>query len=176
MAHLTQQEFAQAVHLMAQELGLQGLRDRFVRLNALVTRRRVASAEKLADQLYLLTGGLRRQVPATIAFQSIWAEGVNEKLGEEMEKELEKIAEKINSCLGEHDEIVAEKDDDLSDALRQYEGRLVGKVGADRARLDMLLKTVPSVASKLRAMPIAEAVAETSGGEASAEAEGASEP
>lgn len=178
MANLTQQEFAQAVQLMADELGLQRLRDRFVRLNALVTRRRVASSQALSDQLYMLTGGLRRQVPATLAFHSLWSEGVNEKIGEEGEKELEKIAEKINACLGDRDEIVAEKGGELADALCEYEGRLVGKVGPERARLDMLLKTVPAVASKLRTMPIAAACAPPPESEASAAAdsEGASEP
>jgi hypothetical protein len=156
MANLTQQEFAQAIQLMADEAGLQRLRDRFVRLNAFVTRRRVASAEKLADQLYLLTGGLRRQVPATLAFHSLWTEKVNEKIGEDLEKKLEKIAERINACLGERDAIVPEKEDELAGALREYESHMVAQLGSERARLDMLLKTVPAVAVKLRTMPIAD--------------------
>ena len=159
MANLTQQEFAQAVELMAEDFGLQRLRDQFVRLNALVTRRRVASAQKLAEQLYMLTGGLRRQVPATIAFQSLWAERVNEKIGEDAEKELEKLAEKINSCLGERDAVVEEKSGELNEAVRVYEGRLVAMIGPERARIDMLLKAVPAVATMLRAMPPGEPIA-----------------
>jgi hypothetical protein len=154
MAHLTQQEFAQAIDLLAEQFGLQRLRDKFVRLNALVTRRRAASSQQLADQLYMLTSGLRRQVPATIAFHSLWGERLNEKLGEEGEKDLEPLADKINACLGERDRLVAEKESDLEAALREYEGALSLKAGAETARLDMLLKSVPDVAKKLRDMPL----------------------
>lgn len=153
MAILTQQEFAQAVGFLAADLGLQRLRDRFVRMNALVTRRKLTSADQLADQLYLLTGGLRRQIPATIAFQSIWGEHVNEKLGEEGEKALEAVADKINACLGTSDQIVAEKEAEIDAVLREYEQQLAAAVGPGRARIDMLLKAVPSVAAKLRAAP-----------------------
>jgi hypothetical protein len=153
MAHLTQEEFTRAVSLLADDLGLQRLRDRFVRFNALVTRRRAVSAQHLADQLYLLTGGLRRQVPATVAFHTIWTQHVNEKLGEEGEKELETIAEKVNGCLGEHDKIVEEKEAELDAALSEYMQRLATVIGNERARIDMLLKAVPAVGTKLRALP-----------------------
>ena len=153
MAFLTQQEFAQAVALMAEDLGLQRLRDRFVRQNALVMRRRAASAQSLADQLYLLTAGLRRQVPATVAFHTIWTQQVTEKLGEEGEKELEALAERINGCLGPHDHVVPEKEAELDEALADYRRKLAGVIGSERARLDMILKAVPSVGVKVRAMP-----------------------
>ena len=156
MANLTPDEFSQAIGFLAEDIGLQRLRDRFVRLNALVTRRRASSAEALANQLYMLTGALRRQVPATVAFHSIWAEQVNEKLGEEGEKELEQLAEKVNGCLGERDKLAEGKEAELETALLEYEQRLAGTIGAGRARLDMLLKAVPDVAAKLRAMPPAE--------------------
>jgi hypothetical protein len=154
MANLTQQEFAQAVELLVEDLGLQRLRDRLVRLNALVTRRKMRSAQQLADQLYLLTGGLRRQIPATLAFQSIWTEAVNEKLGEDGEKALEEDADAINACLGEKDKVLSEKESELEAALRRYAHRLAGSVGFDRARIDMLLKAVPDVATKLRELPV----------------------
>lgn len=154
MANLTQEEFAQAVELLVEDLGLQRLRDRLVRLNALVTRRKLSSSQQLADQLYLLTGGLRRQIPATLAFQSIWTECVNEKLGEDGEKALEEDADEINSCLGEKDKILPEKESELDAALRQYSQRLAGSVGFERARIDMLLKAVPDVATKLRELPV----------------------
>lgn len=153
MAFLTQEEFTRAMTLLADDLGLQRLRDRFVRFNALVTRRRVASAQQLADQLYMLSGALRRQVPATIAFHTIWSQHVNEKLGEDGEKELETIAEKVNACLGDDEKIVAEKEADLDVALDEYMQRLSGVIGSERARIDMLLKAVPDVCTKLRAMP-----------------------
>ena len=154
MANLTPQEFTQTVRCLADDLGLQRLRDKLVRMNALVTRRRVASAEALADQLYMLTGGLRRQVAATLALQSLWAERMNERLGEDGEKALEQLAEKINACLGARDSVDPDKEAELDGLLAEYEQQLAEKVGGERARIDMLLKAVPAVASKLRALPL----------------------
>lgn len=164
MANLTPDEFVQVVRGLADDLGLQRLRDKLVRLNALVTRRRVASADALADQLYMLTGGLRRQVAATIALQSLWAEQMNQALGEEGEKALGGLAEQINGCLGEHDCVDPEKESELDALLRQYEERLAETVGSARARIDMLLKAVPAVAARLRAMPVPTSAAEPSAG------------
>ena len=151
MAYLTQKEFHQAIELLAQEAGLQRLRDKFVRLNALVTRRKIGSAEVLADQLYMLTGNLRRQVPATYAFHHLWGESLQAKLGEEGEKNLEKLAEPINACLSERDEILPDKTSELDAALAAYQQALTAAVGADVARLDMILKAVQAIADKLRA-------------------------
>jgi hypothetical protein len=150
MAVLTQKEFQRAITMLADEMGLQRLRDRFVRLNALVTRRKVASPESLADQLYMLSAGLRRQVPATYAFHAVWGESVNAKLGEDGEKNLEKMAEAVNACLGEKDQIVPEKAAELDTALAEYERALSVVIGAEKARMDMLLKAVPAIAEKLR--------------------------
>jgi hypothetical protein len=153
MAHLTQKEFQRAIALLAKEVGLQRLRDRFVQLNALVTRRKVASPESLADQLYMLSSGLRRQVPATYAFHTVWSERLTGKLGEEGEKKLETLAEAVNACLGEDDQVLAEKAGELDAVLAEYEGALSGAVGSDMARMDMLMKAVPAIAEKLRATP-----------------------
>lgn len=153
MAQLTQVEFQQAIAMLANEMGLQRLRDRFVRLNALVTRRKVASPQALADQLFLLSAGLRRQVPATYAFHVVWSEQLTTKVGEEGEKNLEKIAEGVNACLGEHEDILPEKATDLDAALAEYERALSTAVGQEMARMEMLLKAVPAVAAKLRAAP-----------------------
>jgi len=153
MAVLTQKEFQRAITMLADEMGLQRLRDRFVRLNALVTRRKVASAESLADQLYMLSSGLRRQVVATYAFHAVWGESVNAKLGEDGEKDLEKMAETVNACLGEKEEILPEKAAELDVALAEYERALSAVIGAAKARMDMLLKAVPAIADKLRAAP-----------------------
>lgn len=155
MANLTPDEFAQIVRCLADDLGVQRMRDTLVRRNALVMRRGVASADALANQLYMLTGGLRRPVVATIVLQTMWSERLNEKLGEDGEKELEEVAEKINACLGETDDIQPDKDAELDGLLGDYEQRLAAKVGAERARIDMLMKAVPAVAAKLRAMPLA---------------------
>ncbi len=157
MAQLTQAEFQQAVTLLADEIGLQRLRDRLVRLNAFVTRRRVASPQALADQLYLLSAGLRRQVPATYAFHAVWAESLKAKLGDEGEKNLERLAEAVNVCLGPDDDIVPDKAAELDAALAAYERALSDVVGHAMARMDMLLKAVPAIAAKLRAAPVQEA-------------------
>jgi hypothetical protein len=151
MAYLTQKEFQRAIALLANEMGLQRLRDRFVHLNALVTRRKVASPETLADQLYMLSSGLRRQGSATYAFHAVWSESVNAKLGEEGEKKLEAMADAVNACLGEDGQVVAEKAADLDAALAQYEQALSAAVGSEKARMDMLMKAVPAIADKLRA-------------------------
>ena len=155
MAQLTQKEFQHAIALLAGEMGLQRLRDRLVRINALVTRRKAASAESLADQLYMLTGGLRRQVPATFGFYALWNETLHAKVGEEGEKHLEQLAEAVNACLGDDDAIRDEKAADLDAALAEYEGALATAAGPELARTDMLLKAVPAVATKLRAAPLA---------------------
>lgn len=161
MAHLTQNEFQRAIQILADEMGLQRLRDKFFRMNGLVTRRKVASAESLAAQLYQLSSGLRRQVPAALAFQAIWAESIHDKVGEEGEENLEKLGDKVNECLGDDDTIKADKDEDLGGALQEYESTLAGVVGAEKARLDMLMKAVPAVAERLRgAAPAATAATE----------------
>lgn len=154
MAHLTSEEFSQTIRFLAEDLGLHRLRERLVRLNALVARRGAPSADALAGQLYMLTGGMRRQVPATVALQALWSERVTERLGEEGDKEIEAIAEMINQCLGEKDRIVEGKEAEIDGLLDQYEERLARAIGGERARLDMLLKAVPAVAEKLRARPV----------------------
>jgi hypothetical protein len=150
MAELTSAEFSRAITILADEMGLQRLRDKLVRLNALVTRRKIPSAAALADQLYMLTAGLRRQVPATYAFHALWTERINTKLGEDGEKEIEKLAEDVNACLDEKDQIIADKTSDLETALATYRRALAAAVGEETARLDMILKAVPAVAKQLR--------------------------
>ncbi len=159
MANLKVDEFNKIIEFLADDHGLQRFRDKLVRLNALVTRRKAPSASLLANQLYTLTGGLRREVPATIAIHSLWAEQVNERLGEEGGKELEEIAEQINDCLGDRDRIVPERSEEIVGHIRRYEDRLAAAIGADRARIDMILKAVPDVADKLREMPPAQPTA-----------------
>lgn len=151
MAMLTQAEFGDLVRCLADELGVQRLRDKLVAMRGLVTRRGAANAEALAGQLWQLTGGLRRQVPASLALQGLWAEQLGGKLGEDGEKALEAVAERINACLGDGDAIVAGREAELDTLLGEYQTKLAEVVGADRARLDMLLKAVPAVADRLRA-------------------------
>lgn len=178
MANLKVEEFNRLIAFLADDHGLQRLRDKLVRLNALVTRRKAASTERLASQLYTLTGGLRREVPATIAIHSLWAEQINQRLGEDGEKALEKIAEDINACLGERDRILEEKADEIDGHIRRYEQQLASRVGPERARIDMILKAVPDVAEKLRDMPPAEVseAAKSEGGDTPGDVSAAPEP
>jgi hypothetical protein len=150
MAQLTAAEFSEAVAALAEHHGIERLRDRLARLNAFTSRRGLNTAAAIADRLHLLSGGLRRQVPATYAFSSLWTEMVGERLGEEGEKRLESLAEGVNACLNDDDAVIAGKEDTLDQALAAYREALATATGAAVARLDMLLKAVPTVAERLR--------------------------
>lgn len=158
MAHLTLKEFERAIHLLADAQGLDRLRDKFFRLRGLVTRRGFKNPEALANQLFTLSAGLRREVPANIAFQAIWGEHLGNRLGEGAEERFEKLAEAVNSCLDGEDKVVADKRAELDQALAAYEAALAEGVGLEMARLDMLLKAVPEIADILRATPLGEAL------------------
>jgi len=99
MANLTLAEFTEAVTALAEHHGVEQLRERLVRMNAFTSRRGLNSPAALAERLHLLTGGLRRQVPATYAFSSLWTDMIGSRLGEEGEKQLEELAERVNACL-----------------------------------------------------------------------------
>src|SRR5213593_2715452 len=99
MAQLTSTEFTDAVTALAVFHGIERLRERLARLNAFTSRRGLNTAVAIAERLNLLTGGLRRQVPATYAFSTLWNEMVTAGLGDEGEKRLEPLVEQINACL-----------------------------------------------------------------------------
>src|SRR5207247_2386751 len=133
--------------------GLQPLgapRERLARLNAFTSRRGRNTVAALAERRHLLTGGLRRQVPATYAFSQLWNEMVGARLGEEGEKRLEGLADQVNACLGERDAIVPGKEEDIDRALAAYRDALAAATGPEVARLDLRLKAVPEVAERLR--------------------------
>jgi len=150
MANLTLAEFTEAVAVLAEHHGVEQLRERLARMNAFTSRRGLNNASALAERLHLLTGGLRRQVPATYAFSSLWNEMVGSRLGEDGEKQLEELAEHVNACLDSHDAIVEGRESDLDKALASYRERLAAATGPRVAALDMLLKAVPAVAARLR--------------------------
>ncbi len=158
MANPTGQEMREAVTIVAERMGYGKLYERLVQMNAFVSRKRPPTPAILADRLYNLSGGLRRQVAATIAFHTVWAESIGGAIGEENEKTLEGIAERINATLtpDEHD-IQPGKIDELKAALGEYEQILIGVVGPQAARFDMILKAVTPVADVLRAQPLASA-------------------
>ena len=155
MANPTGQEMREAVGIVAERMGYGKLYDRLVQLNAFVSRRRPPTPAILADRLYNLSGGLRRNVPATIAFHSVWAECIGRAIGEEHDKTLEGIADRINATLTPDEHAVQpDKQGELDAALDEYERVLVGIVGPVAARLDMVMKAVPAVADTLRARPL----------------------
>jgi hypothetical protein len=150
MAQLTPAEFSDAVTALAGHFGVERLRERLARMNAFTSRRGLNTAAAIADRLNLLTGGLRRQVAATFAFSQLWNEMLGARLGEEGEKRLEVIVEQVNACLGEHEELVAGKEDELDRALVAYRDVLAQATDVTVAHVDMLLKAVPAVAERLR--------------------------
>ena len=156
MANPTGQEMREAVTLVAERMGYGKLYDRLVQLNAFVSRKRPPTPAILADRLYNLSGGLRRQVPATIAFHTVWAECIGRSIGEEHDKTLEGIADRINATLTSDEHAIQPgKDEELATALGEYEQVLVGAIGPHAARLDMIMKAVPPVAEQLRSRPLA---------------------
>lgn len=150
MAYLTQSEFERAITLLAEAQGLDRLRDKFFKLRGLVTRRGFKTPGNLAQQLYTLSAGLRREVPANYAFQAIWGEHLGSRLGEGADERFEKLADAVNACLGPDDAIVPEKRAELDQALAAYETALADGVGTEMARLDMIMKAVPEIADILR--------------------------
>lgn len=162
MAAPNAQELRGAIALLADRLGYGKLHDRLVRLNAFVSRRKPASPDVLADRIYSLSGGLRRQVPATIAFHTVWSETFAGAIGEDNDKTLEGIADRINATLTEDERGIRDgREAELDAALDEYERILATAIGPPAARVDMLLKAVAPVAERLRARPLPEIAADS---------------
>jgi hypothetical protein len=151
MANLSEAEFGRAMQVLVDHYGLERLRDRFAKIGAFTSRRGLNTSSALADRVYRLSGGLRRQAMPTFAFTTLWGEMLQAKLGEDGEKRLEELAGKVNVCLTTDEHIVEGKDEELDRALAEYSETLTAAAGADVARADMLLKAVPAVADRLRA-------------------------
>jgi hypothetical protein len=151
MANLSEAEFGRAMQVLVDHYGLERLRDRFAKIGAFTSRRGLNTSSALADRVYRLSGGLRRQAMPTFAFTTLWGEMLQAKLGEDGEKRLEELAGKVNVCLTTDEHIVEGKDEELDRALAEYSEALTATAGADVARADMLLKAVPAVADRLRA-------------------------
>ena len=151
MANLSEAEFGRAMQVLVDHYGLERLRDRFARIGAFTSRRGLNTSSALADRVYRLSGGLRRQAMPTFAFTTLWGEMLQAKLGEDGEKRLEELAGKVNVCLTTDEHIVEGKNEELDRALAEYSETLTAAAGADVARADMLLKAVPAVADRLRA-------------------------
>ena len=157
MAHPTGEELREAIGLLVTGAGGYGkLHERLCRLNAFVSRKKPPSPEVLADRLYNLTGGLRRNVPATVAFHTVWAEIITQAVSEDDDKTLAEIADRINATLTENEHAIREDQTDALDtALAEYELLLAKTIGPVQARFEMLFKAVPPVAARLRERPLA---------------------
>jgi len=153
MANLTAVEFTDAVAALAGELGLERLRQRLATLNAFQSQKGLTTPALLADRLYRISGGLRLNVPATFAFTQVWTTFVGERIGEEREKTFEELAERVNVCLDAQEQLVPGKEEALDRALDAYREALAAVAGPAIARFDMLLKAVPAVAERVRALP-----------------------
>jgi len=152
MASLTTIEFNDAVAALAEHYGVERLRDKLATIGAFQSRKGLTSAAAIADRLHRLSGGLRLPVAATYAFSHVWGQMLSDKLGgEENEKTIEGLAEKVNACLDEKERVVPGKESDLDEALSSYRETVAKSLGAKVAHYDMLLKSVPAVADRVRA-------------------------
>lgn len=153
MVGLSPAEFERGIHLLSNEIGFERLKDRFVRSGAFTSKRGLGSVRALADRLYMLSGGLRRDVAASYAFQSLWNETFTSHIRDENEQTLTETADRINACLTEAKSIDPEKARALEEALSDYHRTAASVLGDEVARLDMLLKAVPAVAEQIRSWP-----------------------
>jgi hypothetical protein len=146
-------ELERTMTLLATEIGFERLKDRFVRAGAFTSKRGLGSVKALADRVYTLSGGLRREAPASYAFHAVWSEAFQSRLREEDEEALTSAADRINACLVNGKAIDPEKLAALDDALGEYHRTAAKGMGDEVARFDMLMKAVPSVADRIRGWP-----------------------
>jgi len=151
MASLTTPEFNGAVAALAEHFGVERLRDKLAAVGAFQSRKGLTSSDAIAERLHRLSGGLRLPVAATYAFSHVWGEMLAKLGGEGLEKEIEGLAEQVNACLDEHEHVAPGKESELDTALTAYRAAVAKAMGAKVAHYDMLLKSVPAVADRVRA-------------------------
>lgn len=154
MANLSLDEFETCLGLLAEGGTPEKLRDKLARLNAFHSRRGMNSLHALAERMFALSSGLRRDVPAARAFHALWAEHVGTKLSRKAGERLDELADKINENLLDDGAVKDGCSDTLKSSVDEYEELLARKVGGATARLDTLQKAVPAVAEMLRAKPL----------------------
>lgn len=150
MARLSEVEFHQLVQKIAEGQGLPALLNRLQRTNALVSKRVLKTPEGVARHLHLSTAGLARDCIATQVLLALWEDKIGSKLDRGDAEELENTAAAINECLGTDLEPFGDCSEELLERLVRYHSILARKIGADSARLTMLIRAVPAVASLLR--------------------------
>ncbi len=156
MARLSASEFQELIGALVESEGLGRFQEKLIRSQAVISRRRIASVEALARQLHQLTIGLDRECLPTQVVVALWEELLRKKLTDDSTKGLETVADEINACLTPAGAIEEEKREALRSALERYQGVLAGAVGSSAAKVTMLMRAVPAVASLLRDGSIAD--------------------
>ena len=151
MAHITSTEFDTIIRLLSHHYGLPVLHQRLLKANALVSRKRPPRWQPLANQLYQLSAGLRREHPARYAVEVLWQELVSETVGDDRQETLNRLAEGINACLTETLDVVPEKYTNLVAALGAYHRALAEAANAEVAYTEIILRGSTGVAEFLRA-------------------------
>ena len=155
MAHLSIEELEEALEVMADGGSAASVRDKFVRLGAFHSRRGIGDYAALARRVYTLSGGLRREVPTTAAFQALWGDFMHQRIDEESGEKLDELAEAINEHIDLDAGTIKEGNQEaLAGTLATYEDFLASKIGGKAARFDTLQKAFPEVAEILRARPV----------------------
>ena len=150
MAHVTSREFDTIIRLLTEHYGLNVLHERLLKANALVSRKRPPRWQPLANQLYQLSAGLRREHPARYAIELLWQDLIASHTEDEQQEAFDALAERINECLTGKFEIILDKQSDLTSALGAYQQALTAISSEDAAYIEILLRASNSVAQFLR--------------------------
>ena len=150
MAHVTSREFDTIIQLLTEQYGLSTLHARLLKANALVSHKRPARWQPLANQLYQLSAGLRREHPARYAIELLWQELISETTEGVQRETFDTLAEGINACLTEKFAVIPNRQTHLIAALGAYHHALAGVASADVAYLEILLRASNDVAQFLR--------------------------
>ncbi len=150
MAHVTSHEFDTIIRLLTEQYSLNVFHARLLKANALVSHKRPARWQPLANQLYQLSAGLRRDHPARHAIELLWQELVSGTTEGVEQETFDALAEGINACLTEKFEVIPDRQTDLIAALGAYHHALAGVASADVAYIEILLRASKDVAQFLR--------------------------
>ncbi len=150
MAHVTSREFDTLIQLLTEQYGLSALHARLLKANALVSHKRPTRWQPLANQLYQLSAGLRREHPARYALEMLWQELISEATEGVEQEVFDALAERINACLTEKFEVIQDRQTDLIAALGAYHHTLASVSSADVAYIEILLRASKDVAQFLR--------------------------
>ena len=150
MAHVISREFDTLIQLLTEQYGLNALHARLLKANALVSHKRPPRWQPLANQLYQLSAGLRREHPARYAIEMLWQELISEATEGVEQETFDTLAERINACLTEKFEVIPDRQTDLIAALGAYHHTLASVSSADIAYIEILLRASKDVAQFLR--------------------------